>query len=94
MSDVTFITVFNASSFQEAHIVAGFLESEGIKTQIPGAGLADEFGMATKLAGCAEVTVLSRDAEAARDIVAAWVERGDQGSKVDGEQGKGDPAQD
>ena len=82
MSDLTYITVFNAKSFQEAQIVAGFLESEGIKTHIPGAELADEFGMATKLAGFAEIKVMEQDLETARDIVAAWKERGTEGQEA------------
>jgi hypothetical protein len=83
MSDTSFTTVFTASSFEEAYIVAGFLESEGIKTRVPGAGYVDEFGMATKLAGFAEVAVLAGDLEAAQDIVAAWKERGDSGKDAE-----------
>ena len=82
MSDITFTTVFTGSSFQEAQIVAGLLESEGIPTRVPGSGLMDEFGMATKLAGFGEVGVMARDVEAAMDIIAAWKERGDLGSEA------------
>ncbi len=87
MSDLTFTTVFTASSFEEAHIVAGFLESEGIKARVPGAGFVDEFGMAKRMAGFAEVTVLTKDVEAAKDIVAAWKDRA---PLADGEMPEGE----
>lgn len=81
MSDQSFVVVHTASSFQEARILAGFLESEGIPARVPGAGLSDEFGMSQKLAGTADVAVLQSNLEAAKDIVAAWVERGNQASE-------------
>jgi hypothetical protein len=86
MSDVSFIVVHTASNFQEAQILSGFLESEDITTRVPGAGLADEFGMSQKLVGIADVAVFERDLEKAQDIVAAWVERGQKG----GDESEGD----
>jgi hypothetical protein len=80
MSDLSFVIVHTASSFQEARILAGFLESEGITSRVPGANLADEFGMSQKLAGTADVAVLAKDIEKAQDIVAAWIERGTEGA--------------
>ena len=76
MSDLSFVIVHTASSFQEARILAGFLESEGITARVPGANLADEFGMSQKLSGTADVAVMEHDLEKAKDIVAAWVDRG------------------
>ncbi|QDV08184.1 hypothetical protein Poly30_37200 [Planctomycetes bacterium Poly30] len=80
MSDLNFVVVHVASGFQEAQILAGFLESEGIATRVPGSGLSDEFGMSQKLTGMADVAVMERDLEKAKDIVAAWVERADRES--------------
>ncbi len=79
MSDVKFVVVHTAPGFQEARILAGFLESEGITARVPGGELVDEFGMAQKIGGPVDVAVLRRDAEKAQDIVAAWVERGKEG---------------
>lgn len=75
MSDPDFVVVHTASGHTEAKILAGFLESEGITARVPGSELADGFGMAQKLTGAADVIVLGRDLERARDIVAAWKEQ-------------------
>lgn len=77
MADTDFVIVHTASGYQEARILAGFLESEGVTARVPGAELSDEFGMAMKISGAADVAVLTRDLEKAKDIVAAWVDRGD-----------------
>lgn len=75
MSDPDFVVVHTASGHTQAKILAGFLESEGITARVPGSELADEFGVAQKVTGAADVIVLGRDLERARDIVAAWNER-------------------
>lgn len=72
MSDTDFVVVHTAQSFPEAKILAGLLESEGVTAKVPGSELTDEFGMAMKMAGSANVIVLERDLEKAKDIVAAW----------------------
>ncbi len=74
MTDPDFVVVYTASGHTEAKILAGFLESEGITARVPGSELSDEFGMAQKLVGAADVIVLGRDLERAQDIVAAWKE--------------------
>jgi hypothetical protein len=72
MSEPDFVVVHTASGFQEARLLAGFLESEGVPARVPGSELSDEFGMAQKLSGAADVVVLGRDLEKAKEIVAAW----------------------
>ncbi len=84
MSDPDFVVVHTASGHTEAKILAGFLESEGITARVPGSELADGFGMAQKLTGAADVIVLGRDLERARDIVAAWKERAAPGGPDSG----------
>ncbi len=74
MTDPDFVVVYTASGHTEAKILAGFLESEGITARVPGSELSDEFGMAQKLVGAADVIVLGRDLARAQDIVAAWKE--------------------
>jgi len=86
MSDPDFVVVHTAAGHTQAKILAGFLESEGITARVPGSELTDEFGMAQKLTGAADVIVLGRDLERARDIVAAWIERASSG----GPDGPGD----
>lgn len=76
-SDSELVIVHTATSFQTAQIVAGLLESEGVHATVPGAQLSDEFGMASKMLGAATVVVRRGDLERARDIVAAWEQRGD-----------------
>jgi hypothetical protein len=88
MSDPDFVVVHTASGHTQAKILAGFLESEGITARVPGSELVDEFGMAQKLTGAADVIVLGRDLERARDIVAAWNERAASGG-ADGPDGDG-----
>ncbi|MEM8713062.1 MAG: hypothetical protein AAGG01_19105 [Planctomycetota bacterium] len=73
MTSHSFVVVHTAQSFHGARILAGLLESEGITARVPGAELSDEFGMAQKMTGTADVAVLEPDVETARDIVAAWV---------------------
>lgn len=75
MTPSNFVVVHTASSFHGAQILAGLLESEGIPAKVPGAELMDEFGMAQKLVGTADVVVAREDAEKAVDIVAAWNDR-------------------
>ena len=75
MTHSNFVVVHTASGFHAAQVLAGLLESEGIPAQVPGAELMDEFGMAQKLSGTAEVVVAREHLERAADIVAAWTDR-------------------
>ena len=72
MTESDYVVVHTAQSHTEAQLVEGLLKSEGIAALVPGSELSDEFGMAQKMSGAAEVVVLRRDLEAAKDIVAAW----------------------
>ncbi|MEM9800293.1 MAG: DUF2007 domain-containing protein [Planctomycetota bacterium] len=72
MSDRDPVVVHTASDHFEARLLAGLLEAEGITARVPGSELTDEFGMAAKLSGAAEVVVLERDLARAKDIVEAW----------------------
>lgn len=78
MSDTAseLVVVHTASSFPEAQLVAGLLESEGIRAVVPGAELSDEFGSAMKM-GASDVVVRRVDLPKATDIVAAWNAKGD-----------------
>ena len=84
MTESDFVVVHTAPTHQDAQLVAGLLEAEGIRTMLPGSGLADEFGMSQKL-GSQDVVVLRSDAERASDIVAAWKEA--PGGEPGGESG-------
>ncbi len=74
MTDPDFVVVHTASGHTQAKILAGFLQSEGIPARVPGSELTDEFGMAQKLTGAADVIVPGRDHERATGLVAAWKE--------------------
>ena len=75
MADSDYVVVHTAPGIHAAKILAGFLESEGVTARVPGSELTDEFGAAMQLSGSADVIVLRRDLERAREIVAAWVEQ-------------------
>ena len=76
-SDSELVIVHTATSLQGAQILAGLLVSEGVRATVPGAELNDEFGMAAKMVGAADVVVRRGDLDRARDIVAAWEARGE-----------------
>lgn len=78
MSTSDFAVVHTAASQMEAQILMGLLVTEGVPARVPGSELNDEFGQAMKM-GPADVIVPLQHLEAARDIVAAWKERGSQG---------------
>lgn len=75
MSSSDFAVVHTAASQMEAQILMGLLVSEGVPARVPGSELNDEFGQAMKM-GPADVIVPLQHIETARDIVAAWKERG------------------
>jgi len=76
-SDSELVIIHTATSLQGAQLLAGLLESEGVRATVPGAELNDEFGMAAKMVGAADVVVRRGDLDRAKDIVAAWEQRGD-----------------
>ena len=75
MSESEFVIVHTGKNPTEAKLVAGLLETEGIKAMVNGTELSDEFSLAKKLAGLGEVVVHRSHLEKALDIVAAWKER-------------------
>ena len=75
MSSSDFAVVHTAASQMEAQILMGLLVSEGVPARVPGSEPNDEFGQAMKM-GPADVIVPLQHIETARDIVAAWKERG------------------
>lgn len=79
MTSPDFVVVHTAPSHHEALLLAGLLVSEGIPARVPGSELNDEFGIAARVVGAADVVVPAAHAEAAADIVAAWKDRGAQG---------------
>lgn len=83
MPDSRFVIVHTAKSYHGAKVLAGFLQSEGVEAMVPGAELNDEFGMAQKLTGTADVVVDRSDLDRAREMVAAWVARADSGDASD-----------
>ncbi|MEM9382313.1 MAG: DUF2007 domain-containing protein [Planctomycetota bacterium] len=87
MPDSRYVVVHTAPGFHLARILAGLLEAEGITARVPGSELTDEFGSAMRMAGTADVIVMERDVERARDIVAAWQEAPDEGATDGGPVG-------
>lgn len=71
------VVVHVAATLADALVLRGFLRSEGLHADVPGAELADEFGVARKVRGSLEVIVPAAEKERALDVVAAWEERGD-----------------
>lgn len=72
------VTVCVAASLAEALLLKGLLETEGVVATVPGSELMDEFAVARQARGALDVVVAGADEARARDIVAAWRERGAQ----------------
>jgi hypothetical protein len=82
--------VHTASSFIEAQLLVGLLESEGVTARAAGSELMDEFSAAQRLLGLTEVVVKAGDFPKATEVVAAWRARPtDDGPP--GEEGPGTP---
>ena len=86
MSESEFVVVHTAKNHTEAKLLAGLLETEGIRTTVNGTELSDEFAMSKQLAGLGEVVVHRSHLEKALDIVAAW-KAGPGGGGAGGEGG-------
>lgn len=83
--------VHTASSFTEAQLLVGLLESEGIAARAGGSELMDEFSAARRLLGPTEVMVQAADAALAADVVAAWLAHRVEDPPSDGPSSPADP---
>lgn len=78
---MSLVHVYAARDTTDARLLEGLLVSEGLHPTIPGGELNDEFAQGQRLAGTlgTNVYVPEEEAEVARDVVAAWQERGRSG---------------
>ncbi len=83
MSSLSLRVVHTASSYIEAQLLVGLLESEGVAARAAGSELMDEFGAAQRMLGPTEVVVKAEDLEFASEVVAAWrAQAGDSSSEA------------